>query len=74
VYNAVDERTARLAPKSVSHFVFSKRICLAVRASPHRNAPKTLKMGWRESVVTTQENTVSCAIEGYMRAKKRGVV
>jgi hypothetical protein len=64
MYIAVEERTARPAPKSVSHFVFSKLICPSERTPP--TSPKILKMGRRKSAVTKQEKTVSCADEGEM--------
>ena len=68
MYNAVDEMTARLAPRSVSHFVFSKLICPGERTPP--TSPKILKMGRRKNAVTTQEKTVSCANEGEMYTQK----
>ena len=61
---AVDDTTARLAPRSVIHFVFSKLLRLAecwTEASP---SPKTLKMGRRKSAVTMTEKVVSCANKG----------
>jgi hypothetical protein len=58
---AVEEMTARLAPRSASHFVFSKLTCPSERTSP--TTPKILNIGRRNSAVTTQEKVVSCGNE-----------
>jgi hypothetical protein len=73
MYNAVEETTAKLAPASVSHFVFSKLICPSERTSP--TSPKILKMGRRNSAVTTEEKVVSCGNEKNptLTENKRGL-
>jgi hypothetical protein len=64
MYNAVEDTTARLAPRSVIHFVFSKILCLAECWTEAPPSPKTLKMGRRNIAVTMVEKAVSCRNKG----------
>jgi hypothetical protein len=69
MYNAVDEMTARLAPRSVSHFVFSKLIYPSERTSP--TSPKILNIGRRNRAVTAEEKVVSCDNERKPHAHRK---
>jgi hypothetical protein len=73
MYNAVEEMTATLDPASVSHFVLSKLIRPTERM--FLVLPKTLKMGRRNSTVTTEEKVVSCGNErkSHVHKNKRGL-